>query len=87
MQEIKAAHYSELWEEDSLDIVLDENNEEKVKVEVENNDYGRNNLIEIFGSVVDTCKEKNTEILVLPILDVVGYKTSGISLIPLQDHQ
>ena len=87
MQEIKAAHYSELWEEDSLDIVLDENNEEKVKVEVENNDYGRNNLIEIFGSVVDTCKKNNTEILVLPILDVVGCKTSGISLIPLQDHQ
>ena len=44
-------------------------------------------MTETLGSVVDICKKKNTESLVLPVLDVVGYKTSGIALIPLQDQQ
>merc|ERR1712238_274971 len=83
----KAAQQSELWEEDNLDLNLDENNEEKEKEEVENNDYENNSLTETLGSIVDTSKEKNTESLVLPVLDVRGCKTSGTALIPLQDQQ
>ena len=44
-------------------------------------------MTETLGSGVDTCKKKNTESLVLPVLYVAGYKTSGIALIHLQDQQ
>merc|ERR1712238_464900 len=76
----KAAQQDELWEKDSLDLNLDENNEEKEKEEVEKSDCDNNSLAETLGNIVDTSKEKNTESLVLPVLDVRGCKTSGTAL-------
>merc|ERR1711957_783194 len=58
---------SELWEEDSLDLNLDENNEEKEKEEVEKSDYLNNDLAGTLGKVVlDASKENNNEIVATP---------------------
>merc|ERR1711957_195951 len=76
-----------LWEEDSLDLNLDENNEEKEKEEVEKSDCDNNSLTETLGNIVDTSKENNIGIVATPPQDILMCESSGIALVPLQDQK
>merc|ERR1712238_148135 len=78
----------ELWKDDSLDLNLDENNEEKEKEEVEKNDCLNNDLAGTLGKVVlDASKENNIGIVATPPQDILMCESSGTALVPLQDQK
>merc|ERR1712238_556787 len=78
----------ELWEEDSHDLNLDENNENKETEEVEKSDCLNNDLAGTLGKVVlDASKEKNIGIVATPPQDILMCESSGIALVPLQDQK
>merc|ERR1712238_508754 len=78
----------ELWEEDSLDLNLDENNEEKEKEEVEKSDCLNNDLAGTLEKVVlDASKENNIGIVATPPQDILMCESSGTALVPLQDQK
>merc|ERR1712161_67861 len=79
---------NELWDEDSLDLNLDENNESKETEEVEKSDYLNNDLAGTLGKVVlDASKENNIGIVATPPQDILMCESSGIALVPLQDQK
>merc|ERR1711957_872831 len=79
---------NELWEEDSIDLNLDENNEEKENEEVEKSDCLNNDLALTLEKVVlDASKEKNIGIVAKPSQDILMCESSGIALVPLQDQK
>merc|ERR1712238_557201 len=72
----------------SLDLNLDENNEEKETEEVEKSDYLNNDLAGTLGKVVlDASKENNIGIVAAPPQAVLMCESSGIALVPLQDQK
>merc|ERR1712161_5609 len=74
---------NELWEEDSLDLNLDENNESKETEEVEKSDYLNNDLAGTLGKVVlDASKENNNGIVATPSQAVLVCESSGTALVP-----
>merc|ERR1712238_477752 len=78
----------ELWEEDSLDLNLDENNENKETEEVEKSDCLNNDLAGTLGKVVlDASKENNIGIVATPPEDILMCDSSEIALVPLQDQK
>merc|ERR1712238_411913 len=79
---------NELWEEDSLDLNLDENNENKEKEEEEKNDCLNNDLAGTLEKVVlDASKENNIGIVATPPQDILMCESSGTALVPLQDQK
>merc|ERR1712238_418534 len=79
---------NELWDEDSLDLNLDENDESKETEEVEKSDYLNNDLAGTLGKVVlDASKENNIGIVATPPQDILMCESSGIALVPLQDQK
>merc|ERR1712238_325369 len=77
-----------LWEEDSLDLDLDENNENKETEEVEKSDYLNNDLAGTLGKVVlDASKENNNGIVATLSQAVLVCESSGTALVPLQDQK
>merc|ERR1712238_494890 len=78
----------ELWEEDSLDLDLDENNENKETEETEKSICLNNDLAGTLGKVVlDASKENNIGIVATPPQDILMCASSGIALVPLQDQK
>ena len=75
-----------LWEEDSLDLDLDENNQEEERKEAENSECEYNNLTGTLQQVVNTSKE-NTEFLVSPYQDVPVCKRLVAATISAQDQE
>ena len=77
---------NELWKEDSLDLNLDDNNEDKEKEEVDKRVCLKNDLAGTFGKVVlDASKENNIGIVAAPSQDILMCESSGTALVPLQD--
>merc|ERR1712161_14174 len=79
---------NELWDEDSLDLNLDENNESKETEEVEKSDCSNNDLAGTLGKVVlDASKENNIGIVATPPQDILMCESSEIALVALQDQK
>merc|ERR1712238_465090 len=79
---------NELWDEDSLDLNLDENNEVKETEEVEKSDCSNNDLAGVLENVVlDASKENNNGIVATPPQAVLVCESSGTALVPLQDQK
>merc|ERR1712238_580374 len=79
---------NELWEEDSLDLNLDENNENKETEEEEKSDCLNNDLAGTLGKVVlDASKENNIGIVATTSQDILMCESSEIALVPLQDQK
>merc|ERR1712238_532996 len=84
----KAAQQSELWEEDSPVLDSDENVEEKEKEEGDNSECLNNGISGTLGKiVVDANKEKNTEGLILPPLDVAVCEIVVVAPRPFQNQE